>query len=165
MATLQQACPQTGTGFNVVNLDLTTPNTFDNNYFTNLQTNEGLLLSDQELFSTSGAATIPIVNNFSSNQTVFFQNFAQSMINMGNISPLTGSSGEIRSNCRRPNWWETEVYEFLNIIYSMWSELEQFIQVRKQCIFHTISTYGVILLVWKSLKTLKEKIMAIISFT
>lgn len=87
----------------MVNLDLTTPNTFDNNYFTNLQTNEGLLLSDQELFSTSGAATIPIVNNFSSNQTVFFQNFAQSMINMGNISPLTGSSGEIRSNCRRPN--------------------------------------------------------------
>lgn len=103
LATLQQACPQNGAGFNVVNLDLTTADTFDNNYFTNLQTNEGLLLSDQELFSTSGAATISIVNNFSSNQTAFFQNFAQSMINMGNISPLTGTNGEIRSNCRRPN--------------------------------------------------------------
>ncbi|KAI5677578.1 hypothetical protein M9H77_08528 [Catharanthus roseus] len=103
LATLQQACPQNGTGFNVVNLDLTTPNAFDNNYFSNLQNNEGLLQSDQELFSTQGAATLSIVNNFSSNQTAFFQSFVQSMINMGNISPLVGTNGEIRSNCRRPN--------------------------------------------------------------
>ncbi|XVF75928.1 hypothetical protein PTKIN_Ptkin13bG0226300 [Pterospermum kingtungense] len=103
LTTLQQICPQSGSGFNVANLDPTTPDTFDNNYFSNLQNNQGLLQSDQELLSTTGAPTISIVNTFSSNQTSFFQSFAQSMINMGNISPLTGSSGEIRSNCRKVN--------------------------------------------------------------
>ncbi|CAH9110624.1 unnamed protein product [Cuscuta europaea] len=103
LATLQSTCPQNGPGFNVANLDRTTQDGFDNNYFSNLQTNQGLLQSDQELFSTSGSATVALVNTFSSNQTAFFQSFVQSMINMGNISPLTGSSGEIRSNCRIPN--------------------------------------------------------------
>ncbi|XP_061954849.1 peroxidase A2-like [Populus nigra] len=103
LTTLQQICPQNGSGTALANLDPTTSDTFDNNYFTNLQNNQGLLQSDQELFSTPGAATITIVNNFSSNQTAFFQSFVQSMINMGNISPLTGSSGEIRSDCKKVN--------------------------------------------------------------
>ncbi|KAF9597384.1 hypothetical protein IFM89_017730 [Coptis chinensis] len=103
LATLRQTCPQNGSGSTLTNLDLTTPNNFDNNYFSNLQNNQGLLQSDQELFSTTGAATIVIVNNFVNNQTAFFQSFAQSMINMGNISPLTGSSGEIRSDCKKVN--------------------------------------------------------------
>ncbi|XP_038983049.1 peroxidase 15-like [Phoenix dactylifera] len=103
-ATLQQNCPQGGAGSsNLNNLDPTTPNTFDRNYFTNLQGNRGLLQSDQELLSTSGAPTASIVNSFASSQTVFFQNFVRSMINMGNISPLTGSRGQIRSNCRKVN--------------------------------------------------------------
>uniref|UniRef100_A0A2P2Q431 Peroxidase n=1 Tax=Rhizophora mucronata TaxID=61149 RepID=A0A2P2Q431_RHIMU len=103
LTTLQQLCPQNGSGTTLANLDPTTPNGFDNNYFANLQTRRGLLRSDQELFSTTGAATIAIVNNFASNQTAFFQSFAQSMINMGNISPLTGSNGEIRSDCKKVN--------------------------------------------------------------
>ncbi|KAF8396045.1 hypothetical protein HHK36_017657 [Tetracentron sinense] len=103
LATLQQTCPQNGSGTTLANLDRTTADTFDNNYFSNLQNNQGLLQSDQELFSTTGSATISIVNSFSSNQTTFFQSFAQSMINMGNISPLTGSNGEIRSDCKKVN--------------------------------------------------------------
>ncbi|KAL2228281.1 peroxidase 15-like [Sesamum indicum] len=103
LATLRQICPQNGSGFVVANLDLRTPDTFDNNYYSNLQSNEGLLQSDQELFSSSGAPTIPIVNLFSSNQSAFFESFVQSMIKMGNITPLTGSNGEIRANCRRVN--------------------------------------------------------------
>ncbi|CAI9782742.1 unnamed protein product [Fraxinus pennsylvanica] len=103
LATLRQICPQNGSGFTVTNLDPTTLDTFDNNYFSNLQNNQGLLQSDQELLSTSGAPTISIVNLFSSNQSAFFASFVQSMINMGNISPLTGTSGEIRSNCRQVN--------------------------------------------------------------
>ncbi|XP_041026342.1 peroxidase A2-like [Juglans microcarpa x Juglans regia] len=103
LTTLQQTCPQNGSGTALANLDLTTPDNFDNSYFTNLQNNQGLLQSDQELFSTSGAATVSIVNNFSNNQSAFFQSFAQSMINMGNISPLTGSNGEIRSDCKKVN--------------------------------------------------------------
>ncbi|XP_030452953.1 peroxidase A2-like [Syzygium oleosum] len=103
LTTLRQLCPQNGDGTVLANLDPATPNTFDNNYYANLQNNQGLLLSDQELFSTTGAATISIVNSFSGNQSAFFQSFAQSMINMGNISPLTGSNGQIRSNCRKVN--------------------------------------------------------------
>ncbi|KAF5187994.1 Peroxidase [Thalictrum thalictroides] len=103
LVTLRQACPQNGSGNTLNNLDPSTPNTFDNNYFNNLQNNQGLLQSDQELFSTAGAATVAIVNNLASNQSTFFQNFVQSMINMGNISPLTGNNGEIRSDCKRIN--------------------------------------------------------------
>ncbi|KAJ6387789.1 hypothetical protein OIU77_026376 [Salix suchowensis] len=103
LAALQQLCPQGGNGSVVANLDPTTSDAFDRNYFSNLQTNEGLLRSDQELFSTTGADTIDVVNNFSSNQTAFFESFAVSMIRMGNISPLTGTDGEIRLNCRKVN--------------------------------------------------------------
>ncbi|CAI0402781.1 unnamed protein product [Linum tenue] len=99
VTTLQQTCPQNGNGAALANLDPTTPDAFDNNYFSNLQGNQGLLQSDQELFSANGAP-VALVNAFSANQTAFFQSFAQSMINMGNISPLTGSSGEIRRDCK-----------------------------------------------------------------
>eukprot|EP00262_Sarcandra_glabra_P005502 TRINITY_DN17158_c0_g1_i1.p1 TRINITY_DN17158_c0_g1~~TRINITY_DN17158_c0_g1_i1.p1 ORF type:complete len:340 (+),score=22.35 TRINITY_DN17158_c0_g1_i1:38-1021(+) len=101
--TLRQNCPQNSGTSNLNNLDPTTPNAFDNNYFTNLQNNQGLLQSDQELFSTTGAATVSIVNNFAGSQTTFFNSFVNSMINMGNISPLTGTSGEIRSDCKKVN--------------------------------------------------------------
>lgn len=103
LATLRQICPQNGTGTSLANLDLTTPDTFDKNYFSNLQAHNGLLQSDQELFSTLGADTIAIVDNFSSNQSAFFANFTESMIKMGNINPLTGSQGEIRSHCNFVN--------------------------------------------------------------
>ena len=100
---LSEICPQNGNGSVLTNLDYVTPDTFDAQYFSNLQVEEGLLQSDQELFSTSGADTIDIVNNFSANQTAFFESFGESMINMGNISPLTGTEGEIRLNCRIVN--------------------------------------------------------------
>ncbi|KAH7683764.1 Class I peroxidase protein [Dioscorea alata] len=101
LATLQQNCPQGGTGDTLNNLDPSSPDTFDKNYYTNLQTNQGLLQSDQELTSDSSLAST--VNSFASSQSTFFQNFGSSMVNMGNISPLTGSNGEIRSNCRKVN--------------------------------------------------------------
>jgi peroxidase len=85
------------------NLDPTTPDDFDNNYFTNLQNNRGLLQTDQILFSTSGADTVAVVNRFANSQTAFFDSFAQSMIKLGNLSPLTGSNGEIRADCKRVN--------------------------------------------------------------
>jgi len=103
LATLQKNCPQGGNGSTLNNLDLTTPDTFDNKYYVNLQNKEGLLQSDQELLPSSGAAPASTVNSFASNQSTFFSNFATSMVNMGNISPLTGSSGQIRSNCRKVN--------------------------------------------------------------
>ncbi|KAL9320633.1 hypothetical protein ACSQ67_012472 [Phaseolus vulgaris] len=103
LATLRQICPQNATGNNLTNLDLTTPDQFDNKYYSNLQQRKGLLQTDQELFSTPGADTIPIVNSFSSNQNTFFDNFRASMIKMGNIGVLTGDEGEIRSQCNFVN--------------------------------------------------------------
>ncbi|KAJ4724116.1 Peroxidase [Melia azedarach] len=103
LQTLQRSCPQGGPAGALNNLDPTTPDGFDNNYFTNLQNNRGLLQTDQELFSTTGADTIAIVNRFANSQANFFTAFGQSMINMGDISPLTGANGEIRLNCRRVN--------------------------------------------------------------
>ncbi|PON65153.1 Peroxidase [Parasponia andersonii] len=100
---LQKLCPQGGNGSVLANLDPTTPDFFDKNYFSNLQQQKGLFQSDQELFSTPGADTIAIVNSFSSSQRLFFKSFVKSMIKMGNISPLTGTDGEIRLNCRRVN--------------------------------------------------------------
>ncbi|KAL3625513.1 hypothetical protein CASFOL_030967 [Castilleja foliolosa] len=103
LATLNQSCPKSGSGFNVVNLDPTTANVFDNKYFSNLQANKGLLQSDQELFSNSSAQIVGIVSQFSSGQKAFFDAFVASMIKMANISVLTGTSGEVRKNCRVVN--------------------------------------------------------------
>ncbi|CAN4089725.1 unnamed protein product [Withania somnifera] len=104
LPTLQGICPQGGSNGNIfTNLDLTTPNTFDNDYYTNLQNQEGLLQTDQELFSASGSNTIAIVNRYASSQSQFFDDFVNSMIKLGNIGVLTGTNGEIRTDCKRVN--------------------------------------------------------------
>ncbi|KAK9224406.1 hypothetical protein WN943_009439 [Citrus x changshan-huyou] len=94
LQTLRQNCPQGGNGNALVDLDPTTADGFDNNYFTNLQNNRGLLTSDQVLFSTTGAKTVAIVNRFANSQTDFFDTFGQAMIKMGNIRPLTGNNDD-----------------------------------------------------------------------
>ncbi|KAL5097657.1 hypothetical protein RYX36_001984 [Vicia faba] len=103
LQTLQSLCPNGGPGTTLADLDLTTPDTFDSKYYSNLQVQKGLFQSDQELFSTTGSDTIAIVNSFNNNQTLFFQNFKASMIKMGNIGVLTGSQGEIRKQCNFVN--------------------------------------------------------------
>lgn len=121
LSTLQSTCPQNGNGSVLTPLDPGTQDTFDNNYYINLQNERGLFQSDQELLNTTGASTISIVNDYTGSQAHFFSNFSNSMINMGNISPLTGTSGEIRLNCRKINSGATEslsqsVSNLLNII-------------------------------------------------
>ncbi|XVE60088.1 hypothetical protein DITRI_Ditri05aG0098700 [Diplodiscus trichospermus] len=102
--TLKQSCPKTaGDPTRLIDLDESDSLTFNNNYFLNLQNHRGLLQSDQELFSTSGADTVAIVNRFAKSQSQFFDSFAKAMIMMGNISPLTASNGEIRLDCRKIN--------------------------------------------------------------
>lgn len=100
---IQSNCPSTnGTGDdNLAPLDLQSPTSFDNNYFSNLVNNKGLLHSDQQLFN--GGSTDSIVSTYSSNPSNFASDFAAAMIRMGDISPLTGSNGEIRMNCRMIN--------------------------------------------------------------
>lgn len=101
----QKNCPKGSNGTpkdnNVAPLDFKTPNHFDNEYFKNLINKKGLLHSDQELFN--GGSTDSLVRAYSNNQKAFEADFVTAMIKMGNIKPLTGSNGQIRKQCRRPN--------------------------------------------------------------
>ncbi|KAJ8428377.1 hypothetical protein Cgig2_012524 [Carnegiea gigantea] len=103
-ATLQASCPSlaSGTGDdNLATLDLQSPNRFDNGYFQGLVARHGLLHSDQELFNSGSQDGLVRLYSFSFR--AFAKDFANGMVKMGNISPLTGSNGEIRKNCRIAN--------------------------------------------------------------
>ncbi|KAK9283458.1 hypothetical protein L1049_011702 [Liquidambar formosana] len=101
--TRQGNCPRTvGSGDNnLAPLDLQTPTAFENNYYKNLVNRRGLLHSDQELFN--GGSTDSLVRTYSNSESTFNSDFVTGMIKMGDISPLTGSNGEIRKNCRKAN--------------------------------------------------------------
>ncbi|KAK3024382.1 hypothetical protein RJ639_043286 [Escallonia herrerae] len=101
--TRQESCPLTpGSGDNnLAPLDLQTPTAFDNNYYKNVVSLKGLLHSDQQLYS--GGSTDSLVESYSKDSKTFNSDFAAAMVKMGDISPLTGSSGEIRKNCRKVN--------------------------------------------------------------
>ncbi|KAI3450263.1 hypothetical protein Pfo_006928 [Paulownia fortunei] len=98
---LRSNCPTNGSDDNLSPLDANTPLSFDNGYFKNLISNKGLMHSDQQLYS--GASTDSQVTAYTNNPAAFFSDFANAMIKMGNLSPLTGSGGQIRSNCRKIN--------------------------------------------------------------
>ncbi|KAL7194926.1 hypothetical protein ACSBR1_035186 [Camellia fascicularis] len=100
-ASLRANCSSNGDLNILFPLDTTTPTAFDNAYFKNLQSQKGLLHSDQQLFS--GGYTDDLVNTYSSNSTTFFSDFASAMVKMGNLNPLTGTNGQIRTNCRKIN--------------------------------------------------------------
>ncbi|KAH9698625.1 peroxidase 5 [Citrus sinensis] len=100
-STRRRQCPANGGDSNLSPLDLVTPNSFDNNYFKNLIQKKGLLASDQVLFS--GGSTDSIVDEYSKNPSKFKSDFAAAMIKMADISPLTGSAGEIRRVCNLVN--------------------------------------------------------------
>lgn len=100
---LQSICPPSGGDNNLFPLDIFTPTLFNNQYYTNLEINEGLLNSDEVLYTTTGSSTLSMAQNFASSQADFFASFTASMVKMGNIGTLTGSNGEIRKTCRAIN--------------------------------------------------------------
>ncbi|GKU99231.1 hypothetical protein SLEP1_g12104 [Rubroshorea leprosula] len=101
-AQLRTRCPQSGGDQNLFFLDYVSPTKFDNNYFKNILAFKGLLNSD-EILLTRNEESKELVEKYAKDQGLFFQQFAKSMVKMGNISPLTGIRGEIRKNCRRIN--------------------------------------------------------------
>ncbi|KAJ0743295.1 putative peroxidase [Helianthus annuus] len=62
---------------------------------------KGLLNSDQALFN--GGETAELVSKYNMNHEEFLEDFAKSMIKMGDIKPLTGNRGEIHNNYRKVN--------------------------------------------------------------
>ncbi|XP_068652087.1 peroxidase 16-like [Aristolochia californica] len=98
---LQQMCPRTVDPRIAINMDPTTPNTFDNAYFKNLQQGKGLFTSDQTLFTDPRSRGT--VNLFASNQTAFRQAFVAAMTKLGRMGVKTGRQGEIRRDCTAVN--------------------------------------------------------------
>jgi peroxidase len=94
---LMKACPSNVGKTIAVNMDPISPITFDNNYYTNLVNGFGLFTSDQVLYTDN--ASKKTVQEFSANQTKFFEAFTESMIKLGRVGVKTGNSGEIRKDC------------------------------------------------------------------
>ncbi|XP_058777824.1 peroxidase 72 [Vicia villosa] len=101
-AQLRTRCPRSGGDQNLFVLDFVTPVKFDNNYYKNLLANKGLLSSD-EILLTKNKVSADLVKTYAARNDIFFEQFAKSMVKMGNITPLTGSRGEIRKHCRKVN--------------------------------------------------------------
>ncbi|XP_057806884.1 peroxidase 49-like [Salvia miltiorrhiza] len=101
-ARLRTGCPRSGGDQNLFAMDFISPAKFDNSYFKNILNSKAMLNSDQVL-ATRNRMTLGLVQKYAANNQLFFQQFAKSMVKMGNISPLTGSRGEIRKNCRAIN--------------------------------------------------------------
>ncbi|XP_030454298.2 cationic peroxidase 1-like [Syzygium oleosum] len=99
-ASLEQDCPRAGGEDNLASLDAT-GDVFDNNYFKNLVSMKGLLHSDRQLFNNG--STDSQVNTYSLDSAAFFADLADAMVKMGNLSPLTGTDGQVRTNCRKVN--------------------------------------------------------------
>jgi peroxidase len=97
----QQACPVSGGDAALAPLDALTPAEFDNGYYRGLVAGAGLLHSDQELFNNGPVDGVARL--YSANADAFSADFAASMIKLGNVAPLTGTSGEVRINCRTVN--------------------------------------------------------------
>jgi peroxidase len=91
----QGGCPAaSGSGdANLAPLDVTTQDAFDNAFYANLLLKKkGLPHSDQELYN--GGSQDKLVRQYAYDQAFFFADFVTAMINMGNISPLTGTAGQ-----------------------------------------------------------------------
>lgn len=101
-ATTRKAnCPASGGDNNLAPLDSLTSTRFDNNYYKDLVARRGLLHSDQQLFNNGSQDAV--VRTYSINNAAFARDFAAAMVKMSNLSPLTGTNGEIRRNCRVVN--------------------------------------------------------------
>ncbi|XP_041020531.1 peroxidase 5-like [Juglans microcarpa x Juglans regia] len=84
-----------------VPLDVLPPNKLDNKYYKDLKNHQGLLTSDQTLFSSS--STKNIVRNNVRNDAAWANKFASAIVKMGYIDVLTGRQGEVRKDCKLVN--------------------------------------------------------------
>ncbi|KAK7314860.1 hypothetical protein VNO77_33388 [Canavalia gladiata] len=78
-----------------------TRNDFDNLYFNALVSNNGVLTSDQTLYTSP--QTKNIVNLYAMNQALFFLDFQQAMVKMSTLDVREGSKGQVRKNCHKIN--------------------------------------------------------------
>ncbi|KAL5206265.1 hypothetical protein ABZP36_034474 [Zizania latifolia] len=94
---LMAACPRDVGPTIAVDMDPTTPSSFDNTYYANLAGGLGLFTSDQALYADG--ASRPAVAGFAKNQTRFFEAFMDAMVKLGRVGVKAGRHGEIRRDC------------------------------------------------------------------
>ncbi|XP_044971064.1 cationic peroxidase SPC4-like [Hordeum vulgare subsp. vulgare] len=78
-------------------LDVTTPEKFDNKYYINLKEGKGVLTSDVQLLLNE--STRAYVNDFADNEWWFWNQFGTSMSKMGMLQGPQGNVGRIRRHC------------------------------------------------------------------
>ncbi|MED6185879.1 Peroxidase 55 [Stylosanthes scabra] len=94
---LTSQCPQSVNPSVVVALDPQTSFTFDNLYYKNLVNGQGMLSSDQVLFTDSRSQSTVV--DFANNPNDFTAAFVTAMRKLGRVGVKTGNQGEIRRDC------------------------------------------------------------------
>ena len=102
-SSMQENCPFEGGDSNDAPFDSTTPFKFDNTFYQNLLSQKGLVHSDQQLYVNGSGPTDSQVSSYSKSSGRFLEDFAKAMFKMTMLSPLSGSEGQIRKNCRVVN--------------------------------------------------------------
>ncbi|KAF7809911.1 Peroxidase 51 [Senna tora] len=94
---LKSMCPKDVDPRIAIDMDPTTPRTFDHVYYKNLQQGKGLFTSDQVLFTDHRSK--PAVNAFASSSHVFHQNFVAAITKLGRVGIKNAKNGNIRPDC------------------------------------------------------------------
>ena len=94
-------CPKNPDPSVVLALDPQTPFTFDNVYYKNLVSRQGLLSSDQVLFTDPASQSTVI--DFANNPGDFIGAFVTAIRKLGRVGVKTGKDGEIRRDCTKFN--------------------------------------------------------------
>ncbi|PIN16678.1 Peroxidase [Handroanthus impetiginosus] len=98
-ADLKKKCPKPNSDRNAGEFLDSTSSVFDNDYYRRILVGKGVFVSDQSLFADY--RTRWIVEAFARDQGLFFKEFADSMVRLGNVG--VKESGEVRVNCRVVN--------------------------------------------------------------
>lgn len=96
---LNNKCPKRNRDRNAGQFLDATSATFDNDYYRRLVEGEGVFGSDQALYSDY--RTRWMVDSFAKDQSLFFREFAASMVRLGNVG--VREIGEVRTKCRAVN--------------------------------------------------------------
>ena len=96
----QQTCSGGGDGA-LAPIDVSTPDRFDNVYYENLASRQGLFHSDQELYS--GGSQDVLVRRYRRSAGMFAADFARAMVRMGNLMPSADTATEVRLDCKKIN--------------------------------------------------------------
>ncbi|KAE9617325.1 putative peroxidase [Lupinus albus] len=96
---LRKKCPKPNTNTNAGDFLDSTASVFDNDYYRQVLEGKGLFSSDQSL--VADYRTRWIVEALAKDQSLFFKEFATSMLKLGNVG--VSENGEVRFNCRIVN--------------------------------------------------------------